>query len=36
MLAKARAEQQRQIEQNLFKLLAKTNSLKDTINYEED
>lgn len=35
IMAKIKAEQQRQIEQNLFNLLKKTNQIKDIINYDE-
>ena len=35
IMAKIKAEQQRQIEQNLFNLLKKTNVIKDIINYDE-
>lgn len=36
LIAKAKAEQQRQVESNLFRLLAKTKALRDVVNYEDD
>lgn len=36
LIAKAKAEQQRQIEQNLYRLLEKKRALRDTVNYEDE
>lgn len=36
LIAKAKAEQQRQVESNLYRLLLKTNALKETVNFEDD
>jgi hypothetical protein len=36
LIAKAKAEQQRQVESNLYRLLSKTNSLREVVNFDED
>lgn len=36
LIAKAKAEQQRQVESNLYRLLAKTHALREIVNYEDD